>query len=86
MAPLKTSISIPAKQARMRFGEILDKSYYNGDQFLIIKKKTPVAIIVGVRAWEKMQNAQNAKSPLPRFTSSDLGKMKISLIRENMYE
>lgn len=83
---IKDTTIIPAKQARIRFVEILDKSYYEGERFLIVKKKVPMAIIVGVRTWEKLQSAQKGKASLPKFTSSNLGKMKIFLTREYMYE
>lgn len=83
---LKDATIIPAKQARIRFGEILDKSYYEGEQFLVVKKKTPMAIIVGVPVWKKLQSKRNRKTQLPQFKASDLGEMKIPLTREYMYE
>ncbi len=82
----KDTTIIPAKQARLRFGEILDKSYYQGDQFLIVKKKIPMAIIVGVRIWEELQSSKKGQAAIPKFTSSNLGKMKLVLTREHMYE
>lgn len=50
-----TSVFIPAIEARRRFGELLDKTYYRGESFIVERAGEPKAAIVPIREYEELQ-------------------------------
>ena len=43
---------IPAKEARVKFGEIIDRARYGHTQYLVKKGAKPMAVILGVEDYE----------------------------------
>lgn len=43
------TIKIPAKQARVQFGELLERARWGNERFLITKKGKPMAYLIGVQ-------------------------------------
>lgn len=76
---------IPAKQARIRFGEILGEAFYQDKRFLVTKKNKPMVIIVGMCDWERLNKKALSKKK-PRFRAYNLGRIEIPLTRDKMYE
>ncbi len=54
------SIPIPAIEARRRFGELLDKTYYRGESFIVERAGEPKAAIVPVREYQELQRQKKA--------------------------
>ena len=82
-----TTIRIPAKQARIQFGELLERARWGNERFLITKKAKPLAYITGVqeelnkKVQVKRGKVKQKKFP---FKAYPLG-IKIPLTREYMY-
>ena len=85
---IKQSI-ISAKKARINFGEVLDEAFYGGKEFLVTKKDKPMVVIMGVGQRQKLRTQNDAQSKIKtsvKFPTHNLGKMKLPLTRENMYD
>ena len=50
--------SIPATQAKIRFGEILHQTAVNGKKFLVDRHGKPVSVILSYREYCKLAEAQ----------------------------
>ena len=48
--------TLNAMKARRQFGEVLDKTYYQGRSFLIERAGKPVAAIIPIRLYEAIQS------------------------------
>ncbi|MFH1890803.1 MAG: type II toxin-antitoxin system Phd/YefM family antitoxin [Candidatus Kuenenbacteria bacterium] len=79
--------TISAKKARTRFGELLDQAFYQGQDFLVVKKNKPMAVMIGLPEWNARIRKQANKKKLPngKFSDYNMGKFKINLTREKIY-
>ena len=48
---------IPAKEARVRFGEVIDRARYGHTSFLVKKAGKPMAIILGIEDYKSLIDA-----------------------------
>ena len=72
--------TIPAVEARVHFGEIMQKSFKNGDRFLVEKSGIPMVAIINAEDYAKLiQERENRfkildkiKAKLPRFGSDEV--------------
>jgi len=73
---MSNTINIPAKQARVKFGEIINQANYEGKSFVITKQGKPVARLEGIARPDRDENQDGKKSnkrKAPRFPEFDLG-------------
>ena len=76
------TIKIPAKQARIKFGELLERARWGDTRFLITKKEKPLAYLTGVEVEKPKKQKHKARFP---FKGHDLGVFKTPLTRRDMY-
>jgi len=86
LAPQPTMI--PAKQARIQFGALLDQACYRGAEYVIMKKNKPMAVIIGHKEWQRSKTSKRIpwRRAIKMPGSYDLGEIKIPLTREYMYD
>ena len=81
---------ISAKNARVRFGEVLDEAFYKGREFLVMKKNKPMAMVIGMPTWEKTKQngsqTKDQKDEKTKFKAYNMGEFKTPLTREYMYD
>ncbi len=75
---------IAAKEARIRFGELLERARYGGLSYIITKKGKPVARLEGLLPYKRNQKNKKADNVFRVF---DLGTITIAHIRRtSLYE
>ena len=77
------TIKIPAKQARIKFGELLERARWGDVRFLITKKDRPLGYLSGLQEAKKKKDKMS--KPFP-FKGRPLGAFKTPLTREYMYD
>lgn len=81
---------IPAKAARVGFGQLISKAHFGGEQFLITKKTKPMAVVIGIHEFRELRKPGLTKAARPRrnirFPVHKVGKLKTPITREYIYE
>ena len=74
--------TIPALEARVHLGEIMKKSYKNGDRFIIEKSGIPMVVILNANEYtrvieereERFKILEQIKTKIPDIPSEEIKK------------
>jgi hypothetical protein len=72
--------TIPAVEARVHFGEIMQKSFKNGDRFVVEKSGIPMVVILNADDYSKLVGEREERfrvldkirAKLPRFSAEEV--------------